>query len=116
MLNGKQSFIYGDGEQIRDFVFVEDVARANLLAIESEINGIFNICTNTQVAINLLLETMNDVLGKNISPIFTNEREGDIKNSYMTYEKVKQSLGWEPKILLKEGLKRTISFYETKLD
>lgn len=114
LLKGEGPFIYGDGEQIRDFVYVEDVARANLLAIENEINGIFNICTNTKVTINALLETMDKILGKNTEAIYTDDREGDIRNSYMTYKKAKEKLGWEPEIALSDGLKKTIQFYTFK--
>lgn len=113
LLKGERPYIYGDGEQIRDFVYVGDVARANLLAIESNINGIFNICTNTKVTINLLLKIMSRILGKDIEAMYTNGREGDIRNSYMTYEKANKNLRWKPEVALEDGLRRTIRFYKT---
>ncbi|MDP4143919.1 MAG: GDP-mannose 4,6-dehydratase [Bacillota bacterium] len=112
MLNDESPFIYGDGEQIRDFVFVEDVAKANLLAIESNANGIMNICTNNKVTVNDLFETIRNVLGKDIKATYTSEREGDIKNSYMTYKKAKDSLGWQPETTIEEGLRKTIEYYK----
>lgn len=114
LLKGERPYIYGDGEQIRDFIYVEDVAKANLLALESNMEGIFNICTNSKVTVNELLMTINKILGKDIKPIYTDAREGDIKNSYMTYKKVKENFGWEPKINLQEGLYKTINFYKNK--
>lgn len=114
LLKGEKPHIYGDGEQIRDFVFVGDVAIANLLAIESNMSGIFNICTNSKVTINMLFKTMNEILNKNIEAVYTDKREGDIKNSYMTYKKINDKFGWKPATLLKDGLRKTLDYYKSK--
>lgn len=104
-------YVFGDGSQIRDFVFVKDVAKANLLAIESKVNGIFNVCTNEKTSINDLIEGFRKIYGNNIKVIYSEEREGDIKNSYMTYKKIKDILGWEPEYGLFEGIKETMAHY-----
>lgn len=112
LLKNEAPFIYGDGEQIRDFVFVQDVAKANLIALENDISGIYNICTNSKVTVNDLLEHMNKILGKNIAGIHTCERDGDIKNSYMTYKKASEVFGWKPETALTEGLRKTLDYYK----
>ncbi|MFT8313860.1 MAG: NAD-dependent epimerase/dehydratase family protein [Clostridium sp.] len=111
LLNNEKPFIYGDGYQIRDFVFVKDVARAYLMAIESEAQGIFNVCTNSKVTVNELLSSINSILHKDISPIYTDSREGDIRDSYMSYDKINRFLGWKPEKSLMEGLKETLEYY-----
>jgi len=105
-------YIFGDGEQIRDFVYVKDVARANLMAIESEKCGIYNVCTNEKVTINNLVNHFNVILKKDIKPIFIPERMGDIKHSYMTYKKINHDLGWKPQYDILEGLKETLEYYK----
>ncbi|AGK98816.1 NAD-dependent epimerase/dehydratase family protein [Clostridium pasteurianum] len=111
LLNNERPFIYGDGYQIRDFVFVKDVARAYLMAIESEAQGIFNVCTNSKVTVNELLSSINSILHKDIAPIYTDSREGDIRDSYMSYDKINRLLGWKPEKSLIEGLKETLDYY-----
>jgi UDP-glucose 4-epimerase len=108
IINNQSPYIFGDGEQTRDFVYVKDVAKANLMAINCDKIGVFNVCTNTQNSINQLLKYINRVLNKNINPIYTKERYGDIKNSYMTYEKIFNEIGWKPEYDILEGLKETI--------
>lgn len=103
-LKDERPYIFGDGEQIRDFVYVKDVAKANLMAIEADKNGIFNVCTNEKTTINELVNIFQYILDKNISPIYTEKREGDISSSYMSYEKIYRDIGWKPKFGLKQGL------------
>lgn len=114
MTKGVEPFIYGDGEQIRDFVYVKDVAKANLLAIEKSKNGVFNVCTNEKISINDLIKYINRILSKNIKPIYKPRRVGDIRVNYMTYEKIKEELGWKPKYNIIEGLSETLKFYVEK--
>ncbi len=100
--------IYGNGEQTRDFVYIKDVAVANLVAIRSSKAGIFNVCTNEETSINNLFKLFNQILDKDFIPEYQNEREGDIKKSYMSYEKINKELGWTPKYRLKDGLEEMI--------
>ncbi|MBX4270560.1 NAD-dependent epimerase/dehydratase family protein [Clostridium estertheticum] len=111
LINGQAPFIYGDGEQIRDFVYVKDVAEANLMAIEKNKSGIYNVCTNSKTTINNLFGYIRDLIGKDISPVYVKEREGDIKNSYMTYDKIGNEIGWRPEYAIHSGLKETLEYY-----
>jgi UDP-glucose 4-epimerase len=111
LLMDQTPYIYGDGEQIRDFVYVKDVAKAYLMALQSDINGIYNVSTNIKITINELFKVINELLNKNISCIYTDERKGDIRDSYMTYDKIKGEIGWEPETSITDGLKETLNYY-----
>ena len=112
MVRKEVPYIFGDGEQIRDFVYVKDIARANLIAIESDKCGIYNVCTNEKVTINNLVHHFNEILGSDIKPIYKSERDGDIKNSYMTYKKIECELGWKPEYDICKGLQETLEYYK----
>lgn len=115
LIKGETPYIYGDGEQIRDFVYVKDVAKANLMAITSGDNEIFNVSTNFMITVNDLLKVINSALGKEIKAVYAEARPGDIRNSYMRYDKIKETLGWTPDYNLKRGIKETIEYYKSLL-
>ncbi|HEX9060725.1 MAG TPA: NAD-dependent epimerase/dehydratase family protein [Clostridia bacterium] len=96
--------IFGDGEQVRDFVYVKDVAKANLMMIENDTNGIYNVCTNEETSINYLVSVFNKLYSRQVTPKYAAPREGDIKNSYMSYDKINADTGWKPEYSLLEGL------------
>ena len=81
LLEGKQPVIYGDGEQTRDFVYVGDIARANIEAAKSDFNGVVNVASGEKLTINRLYEIVKDTLGSDIDPKYLPERLGDIKHS-----------------------------------
>lgn len=103
--------IHGDGMQTRDFVYVEDVANANVLALESEIkNEIINISTCENISINNLFEIIKTAGSYKKDPTYTAPREGDIKDSVLDNSKAQNILNWQPEIHLKDGLIKTISW------
>lgn len=81
LLEGKQAEIYGDGEQTRDFVYIGDIARANINACKSDYNGIINIASGKKMTINRLYEIVKNTLGSDLEPKYLPERPGDIKHS-----------------------------------
>lgn len=81
LLEGKQAEIYGDGEQTRDFVYIKDIAKANINACKSDYNGIINIASGEKITINRLYEIIKDTLGSDLDPLYLPERPGDIKHS-----------------------------------
>jgi nucleoside-diphosphate-sugar epimerase len=110
MLDGKNPIIYGDGEQSRDFVFIENVVQANILAAESNETGeIFNVACGDRYTINELVAVINDTLGTDIDPIYDDPRPGDVRHSMADISKARDWLGYEPEIEFEEGLQRTIS-------
>lgn len=98
--------IYGTGNQIRDFIYVEDVANSNLMCLDSDICGIYNVSTDTEITINALIQILNKVFNKNIIPTYENARKGDIKDSYLSYDKLHKKLKWEPEFSLLDGIYR----------
>jgi UDP-glucose 4-epimerase len=111
LINGETPVIYGDGTQTRDFVYVEDVARANLLAIEHADNEIINIGTNTQTSINLLYSLLSSQLDTIRTPIYLGTRDGDIKHSHLANMKALDILKWEPQYDLIAGLEKTVEYF-----
>ena len=102
--------IYGDGTQTRDFVYVEDVARANLLAIEKNAIGEFNVGTGIKITVMELAKLVVRLLGSSSDIMFSEWREGDIKHSVADIKKIISSLGWRPSVSIESGLRRTIAW------
>lgn len=106
--------IFGDGEQSRDFTYVENVIDANILAATSDCDsGItMNCACHGKITLNNLVKYINENLGKNIQPVYHNARAGDIKHSYADIELAKSKINYTPKIDFQKGLKLTIKSYE----
>ncbi|WP_019907474.1 SDR family oxidoreductase [Thermoanaerobacter indiensis] len=115
MLKGERPIIFGDGNQTRDFVYVKDVAKANLLALEKGDNEVVNISTNKPTSINELVDLMNKIMNTSLMPIYAEPRKGDIMHSYLDNKKALDVLGWRPEYSLEDGLRETIEYYRVKL-
>ncbi|TCS95632.1 NAD-dependent epimerase/dehydratase family protein [Hazenella coriacea] len=112
VLRNQSVMIYGDGEQTRDYIYVEDVAKANVAAIDQGNGEVLNIGTGIQTSLNEVIQLFEEVSGKNIQVDYGLERAGDIKHSYFTNDKAIQVLNWKPSIPLAKGLKRTYEYYQ----
>ena len=112
-LNNEPLVIFGDGKQTRDFVYVKDVVRANILAAESRrSNGkVFNVATGRQTTILELAMKIIEITGSNSSVLFDKPRPGDIRHSLADISEIRK-LGFEPKFSLEEGLKKTVEWYQ----
>ncbi|MGI6603664.1 MAG: NAD-dependent epimerase/dehydratase family protein [bacterium] len=108
---GESPVIYGDGEQTRDFVYVKDVARANVLALTRGDGAVVNISTGIQVSVNQLLETMKKLTGTAVVPRRVAARAGDIVASCLDNRRAQEMLGWEPRYMLEEGLAELLFGY-----
>ncbi len=109
---GKPPIIFGDGSQVRDFVSIEDVCRANLAAMKSDVKNIFfNIGTGIATSINNLADLMIRLSGKSLKPEYNSLPEGDIKLSQADILLAKKFFSWEPKITLEEGLRNLFNAY-----
>lgn len=113
VLQDKPPTIYGDGKQTRDFTFIRDVIEANILAAESDADGIFNIGTGKSITINEMTELIINLLGSDIKPIHQEPRSGDVKHSLADITRA-QSFGYTPRHNLEEGLKEVISRFRDK--
>jgi UDP-glucose 4-epimerase len=96
--------IFGDGQQTRDFVFVGDVARMNLLALTSERLGVCNVGTGFSVTLLNLIDTLEQIVGKKFERRFEPANPGDIRNSAMSPERLREWLGEVPQTPLRSGL------------
>ena len=106
---GKSPIIFGDGSQIRDFIHVNDVAKANLMAMNSKSsNLIVNIGTGNAISILELANMIINTSGLKIDPIFTEALEGDIEKSFADISQAKKHFGWKPKIKLQDWLKEIL--------
>ncbi len=106
--SGRSVTIHGDGLQTRDLIFVEDVAAANLQAIERGNGAVVNIGTGCQTSIIELYRLMRKVFGGGPEAVHGPVREGDIRQSCLDHQLASSLLGWQPMILLEEGLRRTL--------
>ena len=111
ILSGNEIEIYGDGKQTRDFVFVEDIVQANLkAALEKNANGsCLNIGSGTETAINEVIKMIMEITEKEVEIKYSDERKGEIKNSYANITEAKKILDYEPQWSLKRGLDKTIN-------
>ncbi|WP_124728455.1 SDR family oxidoreductase [Staphylospora marina] len=111
VLRGLPMTIHGDGEQTRDYIYVEDVARANLAALEAGDGEILNIGTGRQSSLNEVLRLFREITGQDVEAVYGPERPGDIRHSVFDISKARRVLGWEPKVSLEEGLRKTVEYY-----
>lgn len=110
---GDRPVIYGDGEQSRDFTYIDNVVQANVLAAEGDASGVAtNVACGDRITINELCTRINDVLGTDIDPIHDDPRPGDVRHSMADLTKAGTELGYEPTVEFQEGLERTIEWFE----
>lgn len=110
LLDGIMPEIHWDGEQTRDFVYVGDCARANLLALEGAAGQAYNVGTGIGTSINTLFETLAGIAGQDLVPRRRPRRPGDVRHSYLDCGKIERELGWQAEVSLHEGLAATYRF------
>jgi UDP-glucose 4-epimerase len=111
MLSKKQPIIYGNGEQTRDFVYVEDVVDALVLAINSKKIGIFNIGSTKETDINTIFEKIRKIMNSACEEVHIPAKIGEQKRSCLDCHRAKNELGWEPKYNLEKGLEETVKWF-----
>ncbi|WP_295721830.1 NAD-dependent epimerase/dehydratase family protein [uncultured Methanobrevibacter sp.] len=111
LLNDKQPVIYGDGNQTRDFIYVEDIVRANILACESDYNGVVNIASGKGLSVNELYNVICDVLDTDIKPKYLDARIGDIKHSIADVSNQKNINFTVDSKQFRNQLKKTIQWF-----
>ena len=117
MLKDKPPTIFGDGLQSRDFTYVDDVVDANLLAARAkQTKGqVINIASSHPVTVNDVIDTINELLGKDIKPVYAAPRPGDIKHSFADVSLAKKLIGFKPKVSFPRGLEKAIAWYRQNL-
>ncbi len=111
MLNNEEVNIFGDGEQVRDYVYVGDVVKANILCLENGDNEIFNIGTSRSTSVNQLFSEMKELTQYPKQAVYKPLRAGELMRSSLDVGKAEQKLGWKAKVDIREGLKKTIDFF-----
>src|SRR5207302_1865851 len=112
-LEGTQPVIFGDGEQTRDFTFVENAVQANLLACEApNVSGkVFNIGVGGRFSLNQTVALLNQISGQGLEPKYEPAREGDIRDSQADISQAREFLGYAPPVTFEDGLRRTFEWY-----
>lgn len=113
MVRDERPTIYGDGTQSRDFTYIDNVVQGNLAAADATdaVGRSINVACGTQFTLLQLVAAINDVLGKNIEPIFEEARVGDVRESLADITVARSVLNYEPQIKFDEGLRRSIEYY-----
>lgn len=112
MLNGRSPVIFGDGEQSRDFTFVENVVKANILAGRSRTTeAVLNVGAGQQITLNRLVEELNEILGTEYEPRYAPARLGDVRHSLADIALAKKEIGYEPGVSFRTGLEETVDWF-----
>ena len=113
MLKGKSPVIFGKGDSTRDYVFIEDAVRANILVLHAGDGQIYNIGTGRQTSINELFNKLQVTIGIEMEAIYAPQRIGEVDKIALTYDKIQSELGWSPVVSLEAGLEKTVCYYHT---
>lgn len=114
LLGNQPPIIYGDGKQTRDFINIQDVVDASILALvrENAVREVFNIATGIGTTVNQVANMLQEIIGKTrLKPVYTGPRMGDIRHSYADISKARRVLGYYPKVSLRDGLAKLVECY-----
>lgn len=116
LLKGVSPFINGDGNQSRDFTFVENAVQANIRAMFSDVPGaagkVYNIAIGDRATVNELFFTLRDLIGSDVQPTYRQPRKGDVQDSLADISKARAYLGYEPTVQMREGLRITLNWFK----
>ncbi|CAN5257610.1 SDR family oxidoreductase [soil metagenome] len=115
-LKGTRPVVYGDGEQTRDFCFIENTVNANLLAgsTANKLSGeVVNIACGDRISLNQLIQIIGEVVGKKLEPDYKETRAGDVRDSLASIDAARALIGYDPKVKVREGLERTVAAFKT---
>lgn len=113
IVQGSPIIIYGDGKQTRDFIYVDDVVKANILGIQHQVTGIYNVSTGISSSVNLLVDEFRNISGKDIEVVYDKPRLGDIRDSVLATDKSEKELLFTAKYNLHDGLIKTYEYFKT---
>jgi UDP-glucose 4-epimerase len=113
LINGDRATVFGDGEQSRDFTFIENVVNANLLSCEANISGarVYNIACGERFTLNQLYGKLSGLLESDIEPVYADPRPGDVRHSMAGIDRIREEIGFSVTIGFDEGLGRTVDWY-----
>lgn len=111
IIEGKECIIFGDGEQTRDFIYIDDVVDVNLLFMKNDLNGIFNIGTGIETTVNRIFDIIKENMKMDCKKVYGPPKKGEPRRSCLSIEKVKNLTGWFPKYKIEEGIKKTVEWF-----
>lgn len=116
LLEGRAPTIFGDGEQTRDFTFIDNVVAANLAALERDLEPgvVINVGAGASISLNRLYRTMAELTGSTLEPRHAEPRGGDVRHSLASIERARSLLGYEPRVDWRTGLERTLDWYRER--
>lgn len=116
LLKGKSPFINGDGEQSRDFTFVDNAVQANIRALLTDVRGatgqVYNVACGERYTVNELFHTIRELVGSDVQPTYRENRQGDVRDSLADISKARAYLGYEPNVKLREGMDATLRWFK----
>lgn len=116
MMDGRAPIINGDGEQTRDYVYVGDVVKANLAALDATIDeGIFHIGTSKETSVNEIFRLVNWQFGKTFEASYGPAKNGEVKRSALDARKAEALLAWKPEVDISEGITATVTWFKARL-
>jgi len=110
LLHGEAPTIYGDGGQTRDFTFVKDVVQANIRAMQSDAQGVYNIACGNRISLNELASILMRLTGFSVAPIYEDARPGDIRDSLADISRAKEAFGYDPEYSVEEGPSEAVAW------
>ncbi len=114
MLKDEEIYIFGDGKQVRDYVYVGDVVRANIKALNGG-RGVYNIGTGKSESVNELFDILKEITGYEKEPVYKDARPGELRVSRLGVKKAEEKLGWKAEVRFRKGLKDTVDYFRGKL-
>jgi UDP-glucose 4-epimerase len=110
MLSGQPCTIDGDGEQKKDYIYVGDIASANIAALDRGSGGIYNVGTGEGITVNHIWKALSDETGNAVEAIYGPPRPGDVRNFWLDCSKARSELAWEPRVSFEEGVRLTVEY------
>ena len=114
MLQNQQCYINGDGNNTRDFVYVQDVVEANIQAILGDLSGSYNIANSTQTNINQIFDILHQLTNTTITRQNREAKLGEQQHSCLSYDKIHQAINWQPQTTLQQGLHQTVEYFKNR--
>ncbi len=111
MLKGEQPIIYGDGTATRDYVYISDVVRANMLSLDPKVFGAFNISTGVETDVNTIFKKIKDITNSSVKEFHGPPKPGELRRSCLSYDKFRNLTGWNPEVMLDHGLNLTVEYF-----
>lgn len=111
MIQGLQCTIDGDGEQKKDYLYVGDIARANVLALGAGSGEAYNIGTGEGITVNMIFASLREATGSDLEPRFGPPRPGDVSNFWLDSSKAERELGWKPGVRFEDGIAQTVDWF-----